>query len=65
MSKEHLIDCYLLRFSEKQRLTHITLQNLKTGEQLEFETWVAAWVFLDKRLATNAPAQSSAAPKGS
>ena len=50
MPKEQLIGSYLVRFSERRRHKHILLQNLKTGEQLEFETWYSAWSFLEQVL---------------
>ncbi|MCA9837547.1 MAG: hypothetical protein KC422_11540 [Trueperaceae bacterium] len=50
MSKERLIGSYLVRFSERRGVTYINLLNLRTGERLEFETWVSAWAFLEKVL---------------
>jgi hypothetical protein len=50
MSKERIIGSYLVRFSEKQDVTYINVHNLRTGEQLEFETWVSAWAFLEEVL---------------
>lgn len=50
MSKERIIGSYLVRFSEKQGVTYINLHNLRTGERLEFETWVSAWAFLEASL---------------
>jgi hypothetical protein len=47
MSREKLIGSYLLRFVEKNHQQHCNLHNLHTGERLEFDTWVAAWAFLD------------------
>jgi hypothetical protein len=44
---ERVIGTYLIRFTEEGRQQSISLHNLKTGERLVFETWVAAWVFLE------------------
>jgi hypothetical protein len=44
---ERVIGTYLIRFTEDQQQQAISLHNLKTGERIEFETWVAAWVFLE------------------
>ncbi len=51
MVKEQVIGSYIIRFA-KSIMRHetaitITLQDIKTGEQLEFETWLAAWAFLE------------------
>ncbi len=53
MPKEKLMGSYLVRFSRKDQHTHVNLQNLKTGEQLSFETWIAAWSFLESKLQTS------------
>ena len=62
MTKEQVIGSYLVRFTEKERHRQVTLQNLKTGERLEFETWIAAWVFLENQLAPDALAPDALAP---
>ena len=54
MAKEQVIGSYLVRFTETERHRQVTLQNLRTGERLEFETWVAAWVFLENQLTPDA-----------
>jgi hypothetical protein len=50
MPFQKVIGSYLLRFIEEHQEQHIHLQNLKTGEQLEFETWASAYCFLEQRL---------------
>jgi len=50
MTKERLIGSYLVRFSQKHKERFISLQNMHTGEQLEFETWTSAWAFLESVL---------------
>lgn len=59
MAKERLVGSYLIRFTEADHTTRVLLQDLRTGEVLEFETWVAAWAFVDEALgvqrASNAP----------
>ena len=51
MVKEQVIGSYIIRFAKSiqrhETLITITLQDIKTGEQLEFETWLAAWAFLE------------------
>lgn len=49
MLNQRVIGSYLIRFIEVQKQQRICLHNLKTGERLEFETWVAAWVFLEQQ----------------
>lgn len=50
MSREKVIGSYLVRFVEKNHQPQYSLHNLKTGERLEFESWVAVWFFLDQLL---------------
>lgn len=50
MPKDRVIGTYLVRFIEKKQQPHISLHDLRTGEQLEFETWVSAWAFLEEAL---------------
>lgn len=58
MVKEQVIGSYIIRFtkSKHQQITSqakaitITLQDIKTGERLEFETWLSAWAFLEEVL---------------
>lgn len=50
MPSERVIGTYLIRFIEQQNKHRISLHNLKTGERLEFETWVAAWLFIEQQL---------------
>ncbi len=47
MSREQILSSYLVRLSQSKNETKILLTNIKTGQALEFETWVAAWAFLD------------------
>lgn len=48
MSREQILSSYLVRLSQSKHETKILLTNLKTGTALEFETWIAAWAFLDE-----------------
>ena len=48
MPEERVIGSYLVRFIELKHETHIHLQNIRTGEQLTFETWVSVWAFLEQ-----------------
>jgi hypothetical protein len=50
MSKERIIGSYLLRFTEVKQEKHFYLQDLRTGEIIEFESWVSAWAFLEQEL---------------
>jgi hypothetical protein len=50
MGRQKMLGSYLIRFFEEQSEHHIHLHNLKTGEVLEFETWVSAWCFLEEKL---------------
>lgn len=50
MPQERVIGSYLLRLTEEHGRKRIVLQNLRQGGQLEFETWVSAWAFLDRVL---------------
>lgn len=45
-----LIGSYLIRFLVKNGDLTIYLQNLRTGELLEFKTWASAWVFLEQEI---------------
>ena len=44
-----ILSSFLIRFIEKDNKLTIHLQNLRTGERLEFETWAAAWVYLEQK----------------
>ena len=48
--KGKVLASYLLRFTVSNGGNCIQLCDLRTGECLEFETWVSAWEFLDQRL---------------
>ncbi len=50
MHQKTLIAGYLLRLTREEGGTRIALQDLKNHEVLEFETWVAAWEFVDRVL---------------
>ena len=50
MAKEQVLGSYLMRFTQKEQQRHVTVQNLKTGERLEFETWLSVWAYLDAQL---------------
>ena len=55
MSRERLIGSYLIRFTEHDERASTQLRDLRTGTTLEFETWVAAWEYLDTFLRTASP----------
>ncbi len=50
MPREKVIGSYLIRLTEDEGRMRVHLQDLKRGEALEFETWVAAWAFVDRLL---------------
>ena len=51
MIRERLIGSYLVRVTEDGRGARVRLQDLGAGVTLEFETWVAAWAYVDRELA--------------
>lgn len=56
MAKERLVGSYLVRFTEDdEHGARVRLQDLRSGEVLEFETWVAAWAFVDEAVAGDPP----------
>ena len=56
MAKERLVGSFLVRFTEGDDLgTRVRLQDLRSGEVLEFETWVAAWSFVDETVGARTP----------
>ena len=50
MPREKVIGSYLLRLTDECGTLRVRLQDLRAGEPLEFETWIAAWVYLDAML---------------
>lgn len=48
MAVEKVLASYVVRFTEKRKHKRVQVHNLRTGETLSFETWVAAWVFLEE-----------------
>ncbi len=52
MADGKLLSSFLIRFIEKQNQRLVMLQNLKTGERLEFESWLSAWCYLEEYLAS-------------
>lgn len=48
MAKERLVGSYLIRFTQADGIHRVHVQDLRTQEVLEFETWVAAWAFVDE-----------------
>lgn len=48
MAKEQLVGSYLIRFTHSAGTERVQVQDLRTREVLEFETWVAAWAFVDE-----------------
>lgn len=52
MAKERLVGSYLIRLTEDDGGTRVRLHDLKTGVVLEFETWAAAWSYVDEAVAS-------------
>lgn len=50
MPRVTLIGGYLLRLTREAGRTRIVLRDLKQNDVLEFETWVAAWAYIDRVL---------------
>jgi len=53
MVEGKLLSSFIIRFIEKQKQRFVILQNLKTGERLEFENWLSAWCYLEDYLDSN------------
>jgi hypothetical protein len=51
MQRERLIGSFLFRVTEDGRGVRVRLQDFGAGVTLEFETWVAAWAYVDRALA--------------
>ncbi len=47
MPREKVIGSYLLRLTDVGGRLRVCLQDLRAGEGIEFETWIAAWAYLD------------------
>jgi hypothetical protein len=50
MARQRLVGSYLVRFTEQGGVPQVRLQDLRTGTALEFETWVAAWAYVDEAM---------------
>ena len=50
MATERLVGSFLIRFTRSGRATRVEVQDLHTREVLSFETWVAAWAFVDQTM---------------
>jgi hypothetical protein len=50
MARERLVGSFLVRFTEQGGVPQVRLQDLRTGATLEFETWVAAWAYVDEAM---------------
>lgn len=48
MPRERLVRSYLVRFTEDEVGPRVRVQDLGAGVTLEFETWVAAWAYVDR-----------------
>jgi len=63
MSRERLIGSYLIRFTEHDDRPSTQVRDLRDGTTLEFETWIAAWEYLDTVLrASSTSAQEDTGP---
>jgi hypothetical protein len=51
MQRARLIGSFLFRVTEDGRGVRVRLQDLGAGMTLDFETWVAAWAYVDGALA--------------
>jgi hypothetical protein len=63
MTRERLIGSYLIRMTEDGRGVRVRLQDLGAGVTLEFETWVAAWAYVDRELACGGAAARGGAER--
>ena len=50
MARERLVGSFLVRFTEHGGVPQVRLQDLRTGTVLDFETWVAAWAYVDEAM---------------
>jgi len=50
MARERLVGSFLVRFTEQGGVPQVRLQDLRTGTALDFETWVAAWAYVDEAM---------------
>ncbi len=50
MPRETYIGGYLLRLISVDGRPHVVLRDLGRSEVIEFETWVAAWAYIDEVL---------------
>lgn len=50
MPRERLVGSFLIRFTEHGGVPLVRVQDLRTGTALDFETWVAAWAYVDEHL---------------
>jgi hypothetical protein len=63
MATERLVGSFLIRFTRSPHATRVEVQVLHTREVLRFETWVAAWAFIDEAMnAPNDPTASASDP---
>lgn len=60
MPRERLVGSYLVRFTEDERGPRVRVQDLGAGVTLEFETWVAAWAYVDRALTERGAAAAGA-----
>lgn len=50
MPRETLLESFLVRVTAGEHGASVRLQDLRTGVAIEFETWVAAWAYVDELL---------------
>ncbi len=48
MARERSVGSSLVRFTEQGGVPQVRLQDLRTVLALAFETWVAAWAYIDE-----------------
>jgi hypothetical protein len=50
MARERLVGSFLVRFTDMGGVALVRVQDLRTGRTLDFETWVAAWAYVDEAM---------------
>ena len=50
MARDRLVGSFLVRVTEQGGVPQVRLQDLRTGTALDFETWVAAWAYVDEAM---------------
>jgi hypothetical protein len=64
MARERLVGSFLVRFTEQGGVPQVHLQDLRTGAAIDFETWVAAWAYVDEAMQRAGEADDAARAVG-